>query len=400
MPAMRREIESLLTVGALLLPASLIAQPGTGFPTVACPAGVVVTPSPVAVRAQRSLLQARVDDALESVRSAVQAQPGNPQHQYLLGRTLVALADYFAADSAFDRTVALCGGFGTEVEGARRLAWAEAFRQGMEAYQHGDTVLAVARWTAANELYPRRPDAWYNLGVVYTRRGDLNRAADAYRQVLTVVAALPGDTSVAEARERAETRMNAISGLIGVGARMFAANQFNESADLFRLVTTQDPSSRDGWYNYALALFKRSSWNDLVPVAERLTNLDPLNENARIILFNAHKSMAETAPPGTPAVDEHRRVAMAVLDASDALPIYVDDIRLGQNGSPRVLTGRATGNQATAGQPITLTFRFWGPQGEMGTASVSVASPAKGETSTFQVPMPDGLISSFSYTWR
>jgi tetratricopeptide (TPR) repeat protein len=397
---MRRE--TLLVAGTMLIAAPLAAQPGgSGFPSVPCPGGVVVTPAAGAVRAQRSPMQGRVAEATSGARAAVQAQPGNPQHQFLLGRALVAATDYLGADSAFDRAVSICGGFRAEVDAARRLAWGEAFRQGMDAYQRGDTVVAVARWNAANELYPVRPDAWYNLGVVHTHRGDLARAAEAYRQVLGVLAALPADTSAAETQERVETRMNAVAGLIGVGARMFARNEFDQSADLFRFVTTQDPNSRDGWFNYALALFKRGSWSDLIPVAERLTGIDPLNENARIILFNAHKGLAEAAPAGSPMIDEHRRHAMTILDASDALPIYIDEIRLGSLGSgPRVLSGKATGNQAPAGQPVTLTFSFWGPAGPAGTATVNVAAPAKGQSTLFQVPLPDGVISSFSYSFR
>jgi tetratricopeptide (TPR) repeat protein len=396
---MRRE--TLLVAGTMLIAAPLAAQAGAGFPSVPCPAGVVVTPAAVAVRAQRSLLQGRVAEAMSGARAAAQAQPGNPQHQFLLGRALVAATDFFGADSAFDRTVSLCGGFRAEVDAARRMAWGEAFRQGMDAYQQGDTVVAVARWNAANELYPLRPDAWYNLGVVHTHRGDLARAAEAYRQVLAVLASPPADSSTAETQERVETRMNAVAGLIGVGARMFSRNEFDQSAELFRFVTTQDPNSRDGWFNYALALFRRGSWTDLVPVAERLTGIDPLNENARIILFNAHKGLADAAPAGSPQIDEHRRHAMTILDASDALPVYVDEIRLGGPGNgPRLLSGKAIGNQAPAGQPVTLTFSFWGPSGPMGSANVNVAAPAKGQSTLFQVPLPEGIVSSFSYSFR
>jgi tetratricopeptide (TPR) repeat protein len=399
---MRLQIESLLVTGAMLLAVPMAAQPGSNpFPSVPCRAGVVVTPSSQAVRAQRSLMQGRTADAITAARSAAQAQPGNPQHQFLLGRVLVTASDFIGADSAFDRTESICAGFQAELESARRVGWAEAFRQGMEAYQLGDTVIAVARWNAANLLYPARPDAWYNLGVVNTQRGDLAGAANAYRQVLTILDAMPADTSAAEMAGRSETRQNAISGLIGVGARMFARNEYDQSAELFRFVTTQDPNSRDGWYNYALALFKRSSWADLIPVADRLVGIDPLNENARIILFNAHKGLAEAAAAGSPAADEQRRQAMATLDASDALPIYVDEIRLGTGGSGnRLLTGKATGNQAAEGQPLALTFQFWGPAGRVGTATVNVAAPAKGQSASFQLPLPDGAISSFSYVYR
>jgi tetratricopeptide (TPR) repeat protein len=297
--------------------------------------------------------------------------------------------------------VELCSGFAGEVDLARQIAWAEAFRQGMSAYQVGDTVSAVARWNAANEVYAGRADAWYNLGVVHTHRGDLAAAAAAYRQVLAVLETRPADSAAAERENRADTRLNAISGLIGVGARMFARNEFDQTADLFRYVTTQDSTSRDAWYNYALALFKRSGWAELVPVATRLSRIDPLNENARIILFNAHRGLAEASPAASAESQEHRRQALAILEASDSLPIYIDEVRIpARNGTTRLLTGKATGNQAQPGQPLMLTFTLWGPDGAVGTASVNVSAPAKGEVTNFQLPLPGGVITSYSYTYR
>ena len=39
-----------------------------------------------------------------------------------------------------------------------------------------DTATAMASWQRANTLWANRPDAHYNLGVVYSQRGDMTRA--------------------------------------------------------------------------------------------------------------------------------------------------------------------------------------------------------------------------------
>jgi tetratricopeptide (TPR) repeat protein len=382
------------------------AAGGTGaFPSVACAEGVPAAPSPAAVAAQRSLLLNRSAEAFTAAQAAAAAEPGNPQNQFLLGQAAVATGNFEVADSAWDRAAQLCSAFEAEINPERERGWATAFQAGLEAYQNNDTATAMASWQRANALYANRPDAHYNLGVVYSQRGDLARATQAYRETLTILDRMPADTSATSATEmatRAETRQNALAGLLSVGARQFQAEQYGPAIEVFRQLTTIDRNNRDAWYNYALALYKQERWADLAPIAQRVVQIDPLNENARIILFNAYKGQAEAAGQNTAGQREMQNRALRVLEEVEALPVHVDEIRFeSPEGGQPTLNGKVIGNKANAGTQVTLNFTFYGPTGQVGTQSTTVAAPAKGQSANFTVPLPAGqTVTSFSYTHR
>ncbi len=381
------------------------ATTGAGaFPTVSCAAGVPVAPSAAAVTAQRALLLGRSAEAFTGAQAAATAEPGNPQNQFLLGQAAVAAGNFEEADRAWDRATELCPAFEAEIAPERERGWATAFQAGLEAYQQNDTATAMASWQRANSLYAGRPDAHYNLGVVYSQRGDLTRATAAYRETLAVLDRMAADTSATEMATRAETRQNALAGLLSVGARQFQAEQYGPAIEVFRQLTTIDQNNRDAWYNYALALYKQERWADLTPIAQRVVQIDPLNENARIILFNSFKGQAEAAEQArnTARQREIQNQALKVLEEVEALPVHVDEIRFDTpEGGQAVLTGKVIGNRANAGTQVTLNFTFHGPAGQVGTQSTTVAAPAKGQSANFTVPLPAGqTVTSFSYTHR
>lgn len=397
---MRLERKLFLALGATLV-AGACATAGGGapagaFPVVACPEGVVVAPAREAVEAQKAFVLGRTEEALTQAQAAVAAGPENPQHYYLLGQVQIAAGNFAEAEAAFERAVGICPAFAAEVEPELQRGWKVAFDRGLEAYEAGDTAAAVALWEAANLLYTGVPDAYYNLGVVYIQRGELQRGVEAYREALNILERMPADTVAAEIQARAETRQNVMAGLLSAGAQLFQQEQFQDAAELFDFLTGVNPNNRDAWYNYALALFKLQRWDDLVPVAQRLVELDPLNENARIILFNAYKGLAEAAEG--PREEELRNQALRTLEEIESLPVYVEDVRFEApaEGAPTV-TGQVVGNAATAGQQVALNFTFYGPDGVAGTETVTVAAPAKGEAAAFQAPLPAGIITSYSY---
>ncbi|MDP9347799.1 MAG: tetratricopeptide repeat protein, partial [Gemmatimonadota bacterium] len=347
------------------------------------------------------LLLGRAAEAVTGAQAAATAEAGNPQHQFLLGQAQIAAGNFAEAHAAFTRAQELCPEFAAEITPERERGWATAFQAGLTALQANDTATAVARWEAANTLFPARPDAHYNLGVVYAGRGDLARASQAYRQALQIASQPTTDT--AEVAGRAETRQNAMAGLLSIGAQQFSANQFQPAAETFRHLTTVDPNNRDAWYNYGLALYKMERWDELVPVAQRLVQIDPLNENARVILFNAYKSPSEAARAArnTARQRELEGQALRVYEELTNLPVYVDQVRFQTpEGGTGALTGQVMGNRANAGTPVNLTFTFYGPTGTMGTQSVTVQAPAKGQAAPFRVPLPAGTVTSFSYTYR
>jgi Tfp pilus assembly protein PilF len=65
---------------------------------------------------------------------------------------------------------------------------ADAVEAGVQALSSTDEAAALARFERALELDPGRLDATHHLGVAAFRGGDLERAIDAWREVLSVAA--------------------------------------------------------------------------------------------------------------------------------------------------------------------------------------------------------------------
>jgi len=186
-----------------------------------------------------------------------------------------------------------------------------------------------------------------------------------------------------------ETRAGVLSGLVAVGVQHFQANRFGEAAQVFGEVHRADPNHRDAWYNHALALYKAERWQDLIPVASRVVQIDPLNYNARIILFNAYKGLSDAAKTArnTSVETANRQQALATLTAADALPVQVDQVQTRLEEGSATISGQVTGGTARAGTPVRMDFTFYGPTGPVGTQSVTVNAPAKEATAPFTVTL-------------
>ncbi|HEX8360735.1 MAG TPA: tetratricopeptide repeat protein [Longimicrobium sp.] len=323
--------------------------------------------------------------AQEQARQGIASDPNNPLHYYLLGQAALSTNNYLAADSAFRRTVQLCPQFAGEVDPLRLRAAQTVFNTGVEAFNRQDTAAALAQWSTAATLYDRFPQASFNQAVVYAGRNDAARAAAAYRTTLAALERTPADT--ATAAEMAEMRASSMSGLVGVGAQLFAANQFAQAAEIFNEVHRADPNNRDAWYNHALSLYKLERWQDLVPVATRLVQIDPLNYNGRIILFNAYKGLSDAAKTArnTAVETTNRQLALSTLTAADALPVQINELQLTTLEGGARLAGTVTGATAAAGTPVRLEFTFFGPTGPVGTQTVTVNAPAKSATTPIEV---------------
>lgn len=380
----------------------------SSVPQVACAAGapaVTEYASGAQAALNRTLItqgDARIpfyQQALTQAEAGVAADPANPYHHFYLGQAQAGLGNLAAAGPAFDRAVELCPEMAAEIDPMREQAWAAAFQTALEAYQAGDTARALSAWESAGAFYNRRPDTFYNLAIVYSERGDYTRAVQNYREALTAIDRVQ-DTDAEIVASEVETRANAMAGLLNAGAQLFQREQFQEAANVFATIHEMDANNRDAWYNHALALYKLERWNDLIPIARRLQEIDPLNYNGRIILFNAYKGISDQAKAqGNTALErQNRDLALQTLEAADALPVQVDAVTLtNAEGSVRI-TGRVTGARAAAGTPVRLEFTVFGATGQLGSQTVSVSAPAKDETANFELTIPTtGVATGYSY---
>jgi len=379
----------------------------SSLPQVQCAAGAP-TATAQATAAQAALNRTIVvqgaaqtpyfNTAMEQARAGIAADANNPLHYFLLGQAALGTNNYAAADSAFRRTVQLCPEFAGEVNPLRERSAQMVFNAGVEAFNRQDTAVALAQWEQAARLHDAMPQAHFNQAVVYAGRNDHTRAAAAYRAALATLERLPADT--ATAAENAETRASSLSGLLNAGAHFFSANDFARAGELFAEVHRMDPNHRDAWYNHALSLYKLERWQELIPVASRLVQIDPLNYNARIILFNAYKGISDAAKASrnTTAETTNRNLAVSTLTAADSLPVHLEDVQLTTREDGARISGEVKGATARAGTPIRLNFTFFGPSGPVGTQSVTVSAPAKDATTPFEVALPTtSPVTGYSY---
>ncbi len=162
--------------------------------------------------------------------------------------------------------------------------------------------------------------------------------------------------------------------LFNLGVALFRNGEFVQAGEAFRRLTERRPHSRDPWFNYVNALFAAEDWASLTGAGDRLLELDPLNENAALVVARAHLELGDEAE------------AVRRLEIIDAAPIHLEGIVLQPSPGGSTLQGRMIGNSAEGGEPIRLRFTFYHEAEETGGETLLVETPAPGDVKTFEVP--------------
>jgi tetratricopeptide (TPR) repeat protein len=192
------------------------------------------------------------------------------------------------------------------------------------------------------------------LGNVLSRLGRNAEATEIYTRLLAVQD-LPAEE------------------LFNIGVALFGSEDYVRAAEAFSRVTQIYPEGRDAWYNQANALYAGEAWAPLVPVAERLVQVDPLSSQGALILARAFRETGDNAR------------ALATLERNEAYPVFIEDLSMRPGPSQTAIQGRVIGNAAPAGTPITLLFTFYGTEGVAGTQTVTVNAPAAEQNANFEV---------------
>lgn len=210
-------------------------------------------------------------------------------------------------------------------------------------------------------------------------RSQLERQPQSVRVRRELAAALVGQGRRAEAAEIYDGLLSdpalAAEDIFELGVALFRADDPARAAEAFRRLTTLRPHSREAWFNYANALFASREWETLLSIEERLLELDPLNENAALIVARAHLETGD------------ERGALGHVDRIDTLPVHVEGLVLRSGGGGTELQGRVVGNAAREGGEVRLRFTFFADREEVGTEAVVVAVPAEGDRKAFAVSL-------------
>ncbi len=309
--------------------------------------------------------------ALTQAQAGITADAANPLHHYLAGQAYVGTGNLAQANTSFSRAQELCPALAGEITTLRRQAWTGLLQSGVESLQAGDTAATITAWTNASQIYQGGASAPFNLALVYNSSGDAARAGQYAREAMRILATLPADTSATEMAEREEMRTGALQLIFNTGVTAFQANDFANAATTFRSVTEMDRNYREAWTNLSFALYKQQRWNDVIPATQRLLELDPLNENAMLVLAEAYRALNRP--------NEGLQIRERIRD----VPVYVQGLAMNYENDVATAAGEVVGNTARAGTPIRMEITFTGLGGDLGTQTVTVSAPAKGERAPF-----------------
>lgn len=372
------------------------AAAASALPQVQCN-GAAPAVTPQATAAQNALNRTLITQgdartpfyqtALTEAQAGIAADASNPLHYYLAAQALVGTGDLTQANTMLNRTQELCPGFAADIATLRREAWEVQLAAGVQALQANDTATAVTSWTRAAEIYQGEAAAPFNLALIYNARQDAARTGQYARETLRILGTLPADTSAAVMTERDEMRGAAAQLIFNTGVVAFQANNYAEAANIFKAITELDRNYREAWTNYSFALYRQERWSDVVPVTQRLLELDPLNENAMLVLAEAYRQLNR----GNEGVQIRERIR--------DLPVYVESPALRYDGDVAVASGQVVGNAGRAGTPVRLEITFTGSKGDLGTQTVTVATPAKEQKVPFEARLQGatGRATSFRY---
>jgi len=362
------------------------------LPQVACASGARV--SAAAADAQSSINQTYLprnantkatfyQQAYDKAMAGAQAEPNNPFNYFVAASAAVGLNQPARADSLYARTVQLCPEFASEVEPARKALGGQAMENARAAIaEKHDTAAAIALWQTASQLDSTLTDASFYAAYFSARRGNLAAAIPSYRRLLAGPAPAPNDTNAIERRNVA------LDEILGYAGQQINEQKYAEADAMLRDLQRVDASNRNVLYYRSLVLYKMERWADLLPITEKVTQIDPLNENEWLIAFAAHKGLADAAKAqnNTQAEQQHRMAAIH-LQNPDSLQVTVDQVGLAINGSSVTVRGVVKGAAARPGTAIKLEFTLTAPTGDVGTGTVTVAAPARGQTANFELPV-------------
>ncbi len=165
------------------------------------------------------------DNALEQLKIAVQQEPGNAEAYYLLGRAYGEKQMYQDMVKAFQTSLDISDTWRPNIESLRTEKWTVAFNRGIQASKQEDFEKALEEFQTATIIDPENPDAFNNLGYVYTNLDRLDDALAAYDKVF-------------------ELAPDNVPAKINSGVIFFKRDEFQKAADIFGEVLQAEPANK------------------------------------------------------------------------------------------------------------------------------------------------------------
>jgi Flp pilus assembly protein TadD len=257
-----------------------------------------------------------------------------------------------------------------------------AFNEGaiyLNAKKYPQAIAAFERYT---KWVPKDAEAKRGLAGAYRGAGQNDKAQAIEKELIASGASAGGAAGGAGTQD-----------LMTAGVNLYNDKKYAEAAKAFEQVVAQRPYDREALYNLANTYLAMKDGAKLLPVAQNLASLEPLNETAVKLVGEGYKQNNK--------VDDAVKVAEKVL----AMPVDVKVDDFSATGSNATLTGTATGREAQTATgkpippvPVSLTVEFLDAKGTVvATQDAQIPALKKGETHPLKVTGQGAGIAAWRY---
>ena len=152
---------------------------------------------------------------------------------------------------------------------------------------------------------------------------------------------------------------------------------YGRASEAFQQVAEVAPENRDAVFNLAQSLYEAGNWDDLIPVARDLLEIDGYNPDSYTILA---QGLVET---------DQSQEAVQVLQTREGLAFRIEESQL----TPRTagggsVSGQLVNNTLDPGAVVTIRVHFNGEDGaEIGAIDIRVTAPAQGNAELFRADL-------------
>ena len=292
------------------------------------------------------------------------------------------------------------------IEQARNSDAIEVYSQALEAIQspvgrEGIDPEPLAAWDAAVQ------PILFSLGQLYMSEQRYAEAIETYDEILesnpgdlTATSNLAGALVSEGETERANAVLNQLLSRtdlssrqsFAVGLGLFEADQYAQAARAFGQASVGMPGDHQTLFMHAQSLYFNAleaggSWQEVIPVAERLLTVDTHSRNSILFLYQALSNIQST----------ERANEVAVL--YDGLPFEVTGLQLETDQGAAAVGGQVTNLTSAPGTSVTIRITFFDENGaQVGTGDTTLSLGGAEEFVDFQVDASTtGTVAGYRY---
>ena len=188
---------------------------------------------------------------------------------------------------------------------------------------------------------------------------------------------------------------------VSAGVTMTRLNRTPEATRLFELALEQNPWQRDALNNVSASYFSANKYKEMLPVASKLTVVDPNNPDNWLWFAYAYQGLGKVFT-GKDAASVKQRKAMTdsvvkYSERSEKMPVRVTFTNFFRGQTETSLAGSIE-NRAAVAKNVVFAVEFIDKDGTvMGTGEARMDALASKASKEFKVTLPKGGVASFRY---